>query len=310
LHPLKLTGTLYCRAELTAPWGIRVPDLEDCSTLQIVSWGRAWLDVQGAEPRWLERGSVSFVPGGTPHCITSGPGIPAEPLESLPVAPVSERYETLNHGGGGDRCQITYGVVRFDDVASRRLLDHLPRVLQVDALDPQGRRWLHDTAQLAIREASHLHPGGEAVLTRLTDILVVQCIRAWLDSAPEAQVGWLAALRDPPIGAALAAMHHAPAEPWTVASLARHVHMSRSAFSARFRALLGQPVMQYLTEWRMQSARIRIRGTDAPLADVAEEVGYASEAAFSRAFRRCFGVPPGELRRPPAARTAVGGGTR
>ncbi len=147
------------------------------------------------------------------------------------------------------------------------------------------------------REASALRPGGETVITRLADILVIQMIRSWIDSEPEADTGWLAALRDEQVGGALTSIHRQPERDWTVVSLAKDVGMSRSAFSARFTHLVGVSAMRYLTRWRMQLARTHLQQTSEPLAIVADRVGYQSEAAFCRAFKRVVGGSPGSVRR-------------
>ncbi|MEM6995551.1 MAG: AraC family transcriptional regulator, partial [Myxococcota bacterium] len=291
LHLLELTGTLYCCAELTAPWGIDIPALDGCLSFQIVTAGRCWLEVDGAPPRWISRGSLTLIPHGTPHRAKSDPDSDCVPLASLPVQSITERYELLRHGGGGDPTHVTYGVVRFDHVAAERLVSLLPTLLHIDT--DHGDDWLHSTARWAAREASALRPGGETVITRLAELLVIQAVRAWLESAPEAQQGWLAALRDERIGLALAAIHRAPSDPWNVESLAREAGMSRSAFSAKFSELVGQPAMHYVTHWRMQLARARLRSTTEPIAAVAGQLGYASEAAFCKAFKRTFGVTPG-----------------
>ncbi|WP_244237242.1 helix-turn-helix transcriptional regulator [Corallococcus llansteffanensis] len=146
-------------------------------------------------------------------------------------------------------------------------------------------------------EAEALRPGGETVVTRLADILVIQTIRAWLAHAPEARTGWLGALQDPQVGRALVLIHRDPARDWTLAALAKEAAMSRSAFAARFTQRVGMPAMQYLVHWRMQVAASLLREEDAGLADVAGRMGYQSEAAFSRAFKRCVGVAPGTFRR-------------
>ncbi|MCH9681642.1 MAG: AraC family transcriptional regulator [Deltaproteobacteria bacterium] len=299
LHLLQLTGTLYCQSELTEPWGIDVPRLEGCSTFQIVTAGRCWLEVEGAPPRWLATGSLTLIPHGTPHRARSDPRAETSPLFDLPVQPITDRYETLHHGGGGARTAITYGVVRFDHVAAHRLLALLPTLLHIDTLDEQTDGWLQSTARWVTREARALRPGGETVITRLADLLVIQAIRAWIDRAPEAQQGWLAALRDDRVGRALAAMHRDPAHAWTVPSLSKEAGMSRSAFSARFTRLVGEPAMQYLTQWRMQLARTHLRDCPEPLGSVAARFGYGSEAAFCKAFKRTFGASPGSVRSEP-----------
>ncbi|GAA3846950.1 AraC family transcriptional regulator [Saccharothrix violaceirubra] len=297
LHLLRLTGTLYCRAELTAPWAIAVPELPGLMAFQVVTSGRCTLEVEGRT--WeLEQGSLTLIPHGTPHRFHSGGGGPYTPLFDIPVDQVSDCYEFLDFGGGGARTSVTYGVVRFDHVAAQRLVALLPTVLHVDTWDEDTTGWLHSTLRFITREAAALRPGGETVITRLADILVVQAIRTWLDTAPEAREGWPAALRDPHLGRALNAIHRHPERPWTVASLAAVAGMSRSSFAARFTAQTGEPPLQYLTRWRMQAARTHLSTTRDPLSSVAHRYGYRSEAAFSRAFKRTYGTPPTTHRHP------------
>jgi transcriptional regulator GlxA family with amidase domain len=203
---------------------------------------------------------------------------------------------TWRHTGGGELTQVTYGVVHVDHVAAHRLVAQLPTVVHIDSWRDDDSSWLHHMVRFIAREARELRPGGETVLTRLADVLVIQAIRAWLESSPEANRGWLAAVRDDQIGPALRSMHRAPERDWTVASLAGEANMSRSAFSARFSHLVGEPAMQYLTQWRMQLAHTYLRESTDPLSAVAGRFGYQSEAAFCRAFKRTFGVPPGSVR--------------
>jgi len=263
----------------------------------VVTAGRCWLEVEGAEPRWLQQGSLALVPHGAGHCIRSGPKADAEPLFDIPVEQVSERYEIMRYGGGGDFTHTICVVVRFDHVAAEHLIALLPTVLQIDTWDDDEGSWLQSTLRFISREAKELRPGGETVITRLADILVIQMIRSWIDSAPEADRGWLAALRDEQLGRALTSIHREPEREWTVASLAKEVGMSRSAFSARFTNLVGESAMRYLAQWRMRLARPHLRETSEPLSVLAERLGYQSEAAFCRAFKRMFGVPPGSVRR-------------
>lgn len=301
LHLLRLEGTLYCRSELTAPWGVDLPAFEGCMMFHIVTAGRCWLEVDGAEPHLLQQGSLALVPHGTGHLIRSDREIDPEPLFDIPVEKVSERYEVMRYGGGGEFTHLTCGVVRFDHVAGEHLVAMLPRVLQIDTWDDDTGSWLQSTLRFISREASALRPGGETVITRLADILVIQMIRAWIDSAPEAEQGWLAALRDAQVGRALKSIHREPERDWTVAALAKEVGMSRSAFSARFTGLVGESAMRYLTRWRLQLARTHLQETTEPLSELAGRFGYQSEAAFCRAFKRLFGVPPGSVRRAAAA---------
>ncbi len=190
---------------------------------------------------------------------------------------------------------MTYCGVRFDHVAAHRLIELLPRVLHVETWDQEGGS-LQNTVRFISREAKEMRPGGETVITRLADILVIQAIRSWIDSVPEADRGWLAALRDEQLGRALTSIHREPEREWTVASLAKEAGMSRSGFSARFTYLVGESAMHYLTQWRMHLARAHLREKSEPLSVLAGRLGYQSEAAFCRAFKRMFGVPPGSVR--------------
>lgn len=296
LHLLRLTGTLYCRSELTAPWGIEMPAFAGSMMFHVVTAGHCWLEVEGEEPRLLQQGSLALVSHGNGHCIRSSPTDAVTPLFDIPVEQVSERYEIMRYGGAGAATQLTCGVVRFDHVAGRQLVSLLPEVLQIDSWNADEESWLQSTLRLIAREAREPQPGGETVITHLADILIIQAIRAWIESAPQAERGWLAGLRDKHVGRALAAIHRAPEKDWTVASLAKEVGMSRSGFSARFTELVGEPAKHYLTQWRMQLARIQLQETSDTLAVVAERLGYQSEAAFCRAFKRTFGVSPGSVR--------------
>ena len=157
--------------------------------------------------------------------------------------------------------------------------------------------WLHSTLTFMAAEANAVRVGGEAIITRLADVLVIQAIRAWIEKDPGAQIGWLRALRDKQIGRAIAMIHRDPSQAWTLAGLASAVAMSRSAFAARFVELVDMPVMQYVTQWRMQVAYAMLQEPDARVSDLAIRLGYHSEAAFSRAFKRHTGINPSEVRR-------------
>jgi len=297
LHLLRLTGSVYARSELTAPWGIDLPPLEGHMMFHVVTAGRCWLEADGSEPLRLERGSLALVPHGLGHRLVDEPGRASTAFFDLPVERVTERYELLRWGGGGEACRLICVVVRFDHAAAERLVDALPPVLHLDAWDGGDDRWLADTLRFVAREAEALRPGGETVITRLADILVIQAVRSWLESERELDTGWLAALRDEQLGRAIAAVHREPGADWTLASLARRAAMSRSAFAARFTDVGGEPAMRYVTRWRLRVARAALREGDEPLGIVGERFGYRSEAAFCRAFKREFGVSPGSDRR-------------
>ena len=305
LQLLRLSGVLFCRSELRAPWGIDLPPIEDCMMFHLVLSGRCRLEIAGEGPRLLEQGSLALVPRDAGHRLLSDADASAEPLFDIPVERLSERYEVLRHGGGGEPAHLICVVVRYDRLAAEHLISLLPSVIQIQTWDEDESGWLQSTLRFISREAKDLRPGGETVITRLADVLVIQMIRAWIDSSPDADRGWLAALRDEQVGQALIAIHRDPRRNWTVESLAREAGMSRSAFSGKFTRLVGETALRYVTQWRMRLARTQLRETSEPLAAVADRVGYESEAAFSRAFKRVFGVAPGSVRRAEASPTVL-----
>ncbi len=296
LQCLRMNGTLYCRSEFTAPWALELPALKDCLMLHVVTSGHAWLEVGGVDPMRLAPGDLALVPHGEGHRLSSEPGIPAAKLFDLPREEVSGHFEILRHGGGGEPSAMICAAVHFDHAAAHRLLPLLPRAVRVGASHSPDREWMQSTLRLMAEEAGELRPGGETVITRLADILVIQAIRSWIEQDPAAQTGWLGALRDKQIGLAIAMIHRDPARPWTLASLAAEAAMSRSAFAARFTELVGEPAMQYVARWRMQVARTWLKEGNVRLGELAGRLGYQSEAAFSRAFKRLVGIPPGAAR--------------
>jgi AraC-like DNA-binding protein len=229
--------------------------------------------------------------------LHSDPSAPAPDILDLPREEVSERYEVLRHGGGGAPTKMMCGAVRFDHPAARNLLALLPEVIFLDAAGAPDVISMQGTLALIAAETRHLRPGGEAVITRLADVLIIQAIRLWIETDPRAQTGWLGALRDPQIGRALALIHGDPGRAWTVGALADEVAMSRSAFAARFTQLVGEPVMEYLTRWRMRVAVNALQDEQATVGELAYRLGYQSEAAFARAFKRVIGVAPGAVKR-------------
>jgi AraC-like DNA-binding protein len=297
LHFLRMSAVMYCRSEFTAPWALALPAFEDCLMFHVVTAGRCRLEVEGCDDRVLQPGDFALVPHGAGHRLTSEAGVPAAKLFDLPRKPVSDRYEILRHGGGGAPTTVICGAVRFDHPSAHRLVPLLPKVISVDAWSSPELEWIQSTLRLMAVEARELRPGGETVITRLADILVIQAIRSWIANDPDAQKGWLGALQDAQIGRAIALVHREPAHPWTVESLASEVAMSRSAFAARFTELVGEPAMHYVTRWRMHLALAWLKEEDAPLSAMASRLGYESEAAFSRAFKRFLGFPPGAVRR-------------
>jgi len=297
LYFLRMSGVFYCRSELTAPWAFALPAMQDCLMFHTVLSGHCWLEVAGAERCLLQPGDLAFVPHGAGHTLTSEPHLPAAPYFDLPREQVSERCEIFRYGGGGAPTQLLCWAVRFDHPAAHHLIDILPKLIRVDAWSAQQRDWMQSALSLMAAEARELRPGGETIVTRLADILVIQAIRSWLAQDAAAQRGWLGALQDRQIGRALTLLYRDPARPWTLASLAAEAAMSRSAFAARFTELVGEPAMHYVARWRMLVAQTWLQEDGATVGEIASRLGYQSEAAFSRAFKRIIGISPGAYSR-------------
>ncbi len=295
-----MSGAFYCRSELSEPWGFTLPPLPSYLWFHVVTAGAARLETGAEQPLLLRAGELALVTHGAGHLLRSDGDAPAPGILELEREEVSDRYEVLRHGGGGAPTRLVCSAVRFEHPAARNLAAALPDVIRIRALSAPELERMQATLSLMALECAQPRPGGEAVVTRLADILVIQAIRAWLDTDPQARRGWLGALRDPQIGRALALIHADPARAWTVASLAREVAMSRSAFASRFGELVGEPVIQYLTRVRMHAAVNALRDDGATVAQLAASLGYRSQAAFARAFKRELGVAPGAVKREPA----------
>ncbi|MEM1075865.1 MAG: AraC family transcriptional regulator [Pseudomonadota bacterium] len=297
LHLLKLAGTFYCQSRMTAPWGVSIPGFPGVLSFAVITHGRCFMKVGDDDPFEVEKGDLVLITNGAPVGFFSSEDSPLLTLEEMPIRKVTELYETLEYGGGGAETGIMYGLVRIDHAASGMLMRLLPDVLKIDPWEEDAGSWLQATLQFIAKEARELRPGGETVITRLADVVVIEAIRRWLNSAPDANRGWLKAARDPQIGRTIIAIHRAPAAKWTVESLAEVAGMSRSAFAARFTELVGVPAIQYLATWRMHLARERLVSTDQTISQIAAEIGYLSEPAFNKAFKRVFDAPPGKIRR-------------
>jgi AraC-like DNA-binding protein len=294
---LRMNGAFYCQSDLTAPWGMAFPRLPRSLMFHFVTEGRCWLGVDGVELHELQPGDLAIVPHGEGHRLLSDPRVRAVSIFDLPREDISERYELLRHGGGGPAVHILCGAVHFDHPQARDLLALLPRMICVGASASPHAAWIQSTLEFMAAEARAMRPGGEAVMIRLADILVIQVIRAWLAQNHAMQVGWLGALRDKQIGRALSLIHRKPDRGWTLVALAQEVGMSRSAFSERFADLVGMPAMHYIARCRMYLAHGYLQERAVGVAELAALVGYQSEAAFSRAFKRFIGVSPSSVTR-------------
>jgi len=288
LHYLRMDGMFYCRSELTGPWGIELPAMPEHLWFHVMVSGSCVLVNASGQRMTVRAGDVVILPHGAGHRAFDVEDAPTPSVFDLPHDYVSETYAVLRHGGDGAVTNIICGVVQLAHPAAQALVAGLPAIIRADG---------SSLLDLIEHETMTARPGGETVITRLCDVLVIQAIRGWIDSDPAAQTGWLGALRDPAIGAAIGLIHDDPSVDWTIAGLAQRVGMSRSGFSARFSALVAIPPMAYITQWRMSVAEDMLRNESTSVFAIATALGYQSEAAFSRAFKRETGRPPSHVRR-------------
>jgi AraC-like DNA-binding protein len=300
LFRLRMRGAFYSWTEASASGAVTMPQFPDTLTFHIVGRGTAYLEVDGEDPVILEAGTLALVPRGIGHRIATGPGAAVlGRADLLPQTMLGDSFSLLRIGPDDAEAHLAMlcGVVAFESPAVQEVLAVLPPVIRVDSARYPVMAALLPLLERELREP---RPGGDAVATRLADVLVVETVRVWLAGEPESSTGWLAALRDPQIGRAIAAVHRTPGAQWTLRSLASAAAMSRSAFAARFAAIVGVPPMAYVSSVRMSAARSRLHTGEA-VSSVASAFGYGSAAAFSRAYARVTGETPGRSRRGIAA---------
>ena len=301
MDAVRLRSRVFCRSELKAPWGLALKR-SDYAHFHVIERGGAWLRIEGQEPVALAGGDLVVVPHGTGHTLTDSPATKARPLAEMAGRRAGEAGCVVMRGGGeGAETQLVCGSFRFERREAHPLLELLPPLVHLRPAQTPAAEWLEATLRFLAWETREAKPGTETIVSRLTDVIFVQVLRAWIESLPEGRGGWMGALRDRQIGAALAHVHRSPERDWTNASLAEAVGMSRSRFAARFTALVGEPPLTYLSRWRLETAAGLLQDGALGLAEIAARVGYESEAAFSKAFRRRFGAPPGAYRRRAAA---------
>jgi AraC-like DNA-binding protein len=300
LQDLRLARASYGRSELTAPWGVEIP-YKDGVRFHFIAEGSCWMLTERHPPLFLDTGDVVLLPHGTGHVIADEPNSRPQPLDELSPQLVGNSTYRLAGGGGGARALIVCCTIGFDGPTAHPLLELLPDVLHV------RRSVQHETAlpmllNLMASEVASQRIGSATIMARLADIVMTQIVRSWIETRPTDLSGWLAAVTDPQIGTALARIHREPGNAWTVDTLAAAAGMSRSLFAERFMTLLTVSPARYLLQWRMRLSAVWLRTEDMTVAEVASRLGYASDAAFSRAFKRFFGSSPkslrGESRRP------------
>ncbi|GLS19241.1 AraC family transcriptional regulator [Labrys miyagiensis] len=308
LRVIHLKGGIFLKAVFTAPWcvstqlraedcGLMLDGAEQLMLFHYVVEGRLMAQTPNGPPVQIEAGEVVILPHNHQHLLGS----------HLELAPVATKnivqnsrdggLHTIHHGGGGEQTRFVCGFLGCDRMSGNPLLDALPPLLRFDTRQGSVGAWMRSSVEFAAQEITSGRAGSETMLAKLSELLFVEAIRHYIEDAPDAQTGWLAGLKDPFVSRALSLLHGRVAGEWTVDELGREVGLSRSALADRFTRLIGEPPMRYLARWRIRVAANRLRNSEASLAQVAEEVGYESEAAFNRAFKRNFGVPPATWRR-------------
>jgi AraC-like DNA-binding protein len=316
LRTVRLRGAVFYHVTGTGRWvaeappsreiGAAVmPGAEHVVEYHVVVSGQCWSGIVGEPPSLLSSGDVVLFPQGDPHVMSSAPGMRADPnvnwyyetrIESYPFKlAVEGARETRAESERSADTTLVCGFLGCDVRPFNPLIAALPRMLHLRAEHEGG--WVTGFVQQALAESALKRPGGDAMLARMSEMMFMDAVRRYVDRLPPGSTGWLAGLLDRGVSRTLALMHERPSEPWTIDDLGREAGVSRSVLHQRFLQIVGQPPMQYLTNWRMQIASGLLRETDAPVASIALDVGYDSEAAFTRAFKRAAGVPPAKWRR-------------
>lgn len=298
LDSLKLRGRFFCQTELSAPWSLGFA-AGFFAHFHVVERGNCWLQIDGASDAVASKEGdlVVVIPRGQGYQLSDRQGTPPVPLTELIGNSQGGLRAVIKHGGGGSQTELICGAFEYQGPQANSALAVLPPWIRVPKRERHANAWLNATLRFLRKETKRAGLGSETIVARLIDVIFVEAVRTWLKDQPRGSAGWLGALRDPAIGAALSFLHKNPEKAWTVPSLAAQVGMSRSPFAARFAALVGQSPMSYLKRWRLQLAARLLREQKLSLATIAEQVGYESAAAFSRVFKCEFRMSPGEYRR-------------
>ena len=311
LKTVHLEGAVYLNAEFTAPWCIRgelglksvrgrLEGADHVAFFHFLTEGSCKVrHVESGEVREAAAGDLILFPQEGRHLM--GTDLHLAPMErdasveALPGAD-PEMFQ-MRHGGGGAPTRFICGYLALSRSAFRPLFESLPAMICIHMGDGPAAVMLRELFRAGVRESLAHGPGASSTLAKVADLLFVEALRRYMEQLPPGGKGWLAAARDPQVGRALALLHNAPSRAWTVDELAGEVALSRSSLAERFTSMVGEPPMQYLTRWRLALAAQMLRGGRDPVARIAGKCGYESEAAFSRAFKREFGAPPGSWRR-------------
>jgi AraC-like DNA-binding protein len=308
LRIVTLKGAVFYNAEFSAPWSFRSPpsqlvaphfgpDAGHVIIYHLLTEGAAWAEVEPGQRVELSPGDIVVFPHGDPHLMGNGP--PTEPVDNgKELARIlSQGLAVARMGGGGAVTKLVCGYMACEPQVSQIVLSGLPPLLRINIRNDASGMWLENSIRFSVANASSASAGAEAVLAKLSEALFIETLRRYVAMLPAAQTGWLAGVRDPDVGKALGLLHSQPGRAWTVRTLALSVGVSRAVLAERFRYFLGEPPISYLTRWRLQLAARLLTTTSRSVAEIGAQVGYYSEAAFNRAFKRAFRVPPARFRK-------------
>jgi AraC-like DNA-binding protein len=311
LRAVRLTGAVFFDLQLRAQWSyltaparkiadVIMPDADHVIPFHLITQGTCYARLPDGDFSKLDAGDLILFPAGDRHVLATPGALKAKPAditgESLDQLRAGEVAE-FNNGTAGAATRIICGFLACDKRLAEPILLGLPRLLKISVGDGGTAAWIQSSIRYSVTESAASRPGSAMVLARLSEVLFAEAVRHYIDQLPPGQSGWLAALRDRHVGRTLSLLHERPAHPWTVEELAAKVGLSRSALGERFNALIGAPPMQYLTRWRISLAAAQLRESNASILRVATDVGYDSEAAFNRAFKRQLGLPPATWRK-------------
>lgn len=308
LRGIVLKGALYFNAEFSAPWGFITPPAAELAQVlapeaphlmiyHLLLEGSGVVRLGDDLEIALTAGDVIVVTHGDPHEMCSAVGVGNKLSDAMMAKLQAHDFSAMQAGGGGNVARFVCGFMVCDPLLCSPILRSLPPAFKINLRMDRAGHWLETSLLHLVEEAASGRAGSQAVLAKMSEALFVDTLRRYLTGLPEQESGWLAAARDPIIGKSLMLLHSRTAHPWTIAELAKEVGSSRSALVERFTRYLDEPPMAYLIRWRLQLAARALGSTSRGVADIAEEVGYESEAAFNRAFKREFGLPPARYRR-------------
>lgn len=309
LKAVKLDGVLFYNAEFSAPWCAHSVDARTATThlspasdhviiFHLLTEGHGYARVTGAdEPALpLTAGDILVVPHGDAHILGNGPPVPPVERGQVLERVLTQKLKVSRMGGGGELTKFICGYMSCDPQLSRVFLSGLPRLLKVNIRDDASGQWLEQSIRHTVDHTDLSIPGAAAILSKFSEVLFSETLRRYIALLPQEETGWLSGIRDADVGTALALLHRKPAHPWTVATLAQEVGVSRSVLAERFRRYLSEAPMSYLTRWRLQLGAQLLSATNRGVAQIASEVGYESESSFNRAFKREFSLPPARFR--------------